>query len=199
MRVTPQSLPISQTQAPSAPSSSPCPENAEKKASEAESEWLRWPYPTTRKPWCKSNRVPLCLGYPVHRSLPPTRRSSSDESLVPGQVWTKATEKRRKVLREQAEHANHCQHRFEEPLFEITEEGDVLCAHDGRPVPDPHQTLAEKFYWMEVRFGGEGLVHEEETQEFFTPEGELALSRDFVHLERLMGDERMKAWESEIA
>src|SRR5215212_11423173 len=60
MRVTPQSLPIPQTQAPSAPSSSPCPENAEKKASEAESEWLRWPYPTTRKPWCKSNRVPLC-------------------------------------------------------------------------------------------------------------------------------------------
>ncbi len=111
----------------------------------------------------------------------------------------KATEKRRKVIREQAEHANRCQDRFEEPLFEITEEGDVLCAHDGRPVTDPHQTLAEKFYWMEVGFGGEGLVHDEETQEFFTPEGELALSRDFVHLERLMGDERMKAWESEIA
>jgi hypothetical protein len=35
------------------------------------------------------------------------------------------------------------------------------------------------------------LVHDEETQEFFTPEGELALSRDFVHLERLMGDQRM--------
>jgi hypothetical protein len=30
------------------------------KASEAESEWLRWPYPTTRKPWYSSNRVPLC-------------------------------------------------------------------------------------------------------------------------------------------
>src|SRR5829696_2606534 len=89
MRVTPQSLPIPQTQAPSAPSSSPCPENAERRASEAESEWLRWPYPTTRKPWCKSNRVPLCLGYPVHRSLPPTRRSSSDENLVPGEAWDK--------------------------------------------------------------------------------------------------------------
>src|SRR5215217_6073124 len=89
MRVTPQSLPIPQTQAPSAPSSSPCPENAERKASEAESEWLRWPYPTTRKPWCTSNRVPLCLGYPVHRSLPPTRRSSSDESLVPGKTHDK--------------------------------------------------------------------------------------------------------------
>jgi hypothetical protein len=27
--------------------------------------------------------------YPVHRSLPPTRRSSSDESLLPGEVWNK--------------------------------------------------------------------------------------------------------------
>jgi hypothetical protein len=52
---------------------------------------------------------------------------------------------------------------------------------------------------MEVGFGGEGLVHDEESQEFFTPEGELSLSRDFVHLERLMSEERMKAWESEIA
>jgi hypothetical protein len=27
--------------------------------------------------------------YPVHRSLPPTRRSSSDGSLVPGEAWDK--------------------------------------------------------------------------------------------------------------
>jgi hypothetical protein len=27
--------------------------------------------------------------YPVHRSLPPTRRSSSDENLVPGEVQDK--------------------------------------------------------------------------------------------------------------
>jgi hypothetical protein len=52
---------------------------------------------------------------------------------------------------------------------------------------------------MEVGFGREGLVHDEESQEFFTPEAELALSRDFVRLERLMGEERMKAWESESA
>jgi hypothetical protein len=38
--VTPQSLPIPQTQVPSAASSSLCPENAEK-ASEAKPEWLR--------------------------------------------------------------------------------------------------------------------------------------------------------------
>ena len=33
------------------------------------------------------------------------------------------------------------------------------------PETDPHQTLAEKFYWMEVGFGGEGLVHDEESQD----------------------------------
>jgi hypothetical protein len=27
--------------------------------------------------------------YPVHRSLPPTRRSSSDENLVPGEAQDK--------------------------------------------------------------------------------------------------------------
>ena len=40
---TPEPADPSETQAPSAPSSSPCLESAEKKASEAESEWLRWP------------------------------------------------------------------------------------------------------------------------------------------------------------
>jgi len=72
-------------------------------------------------------------------------------------------------------------------LFDVTEAG-VFCARDGRPVTDTHQTLAEKFYWMEVGFGGEGLVHDAEAEAFYTTEGELALSRDFVHLERLLGD-----------
>ena len=96
MSVIPQSLTIPQTQAPSAPSSSLCLENAEGQRSR----WLvrsnNLPdlraspaCTTTRKPWCKSNRVPLCLGYPVHRSLPPTRRSSSDENLVPDEAWDK--------------------------------------------------------------------------------------------------------------
>jgi hypothetical protein len=46
-------------------------------------------------------------------------------------------EKRRQEIRTQAEHANRCQDRYEEPLFEITEEGDVFCARDGRPVTHP--------------------------------------------------------------
>jgi hypothetical protein len=109
----------------------------------------------------------------------------------------KATEKRRNGIREQAEHANRCQDRYEEPLFEITEEGDVFCARDGRPVTHTQQTLAEKCYLMELGLGGHGLVHDPEAKVFYTPEGEIALSQDFVHLERLMGDKRMKAWESE--
>ena len=71
-------------------------------------------------------------------------------------------------------------------------EGSEPC---DRPPPDPcGEVLLDG-----VGFGGEGLVHDEESQEFFMPEGEIALSRDFVHLERLMSEERMKAWESEIA
>jgi hypothetical protein len=75
-------------------------------------------------------------------------------------------EQRRKLVREQAEHINRCRDRDEPPVFEITEAGDVLCARDGRPVTDPRQTLAERFYWMEVGWGGTGLVHDEEAEAF---------------------------------
>ena len=107
--------------------------------------------------------------------------------------------KRLEELRRSAEHANRCQGKDEEPLFVGLSGGEVFCARDGRPVTDILQITCEKFYWMEVASGGMGLIHDEANQAFFTPGGELALSRDFVHLERLMGEERMKAWESEIA
>lgn len=128
---------------------------------------------------------------------PKERRLERLEGEHGGAEGPKVAEKRRKEIRQQAAHANRCQDRYEDPLFEITEEGDVLCAHDGRPVTDPQQTLCERFYWLEVGWGGRGLVHDEEGEQFYTPEGDLALSRDFVHLERLLGDKRMKAWESE--
>jgi hypothetical protein len=38
--------------------------------------------------------------YPVHRSLPPTRRSSSDGSLAPGEVRNKPLEIDREKLQE---------------------------------------------------------------------------------------------------
>ena len=109
------------------------------------------------------------------------------------------TEKRRKRIREQAQHANRCRDKGEPPVFEITEAGDVLCTRDGRPVTDSRQTLAEEWYWQELGWGFPGLVHEEETQTFYTPAGEFALSRDRVDLRHLMGKERGKAWEGEGA
>jgi hypothetical protein len=104
--------------------------------------------------------------------------------------------KRLKRIREAAEHTNRCRDKDEPPIFEITESGDVLCACDGKPVTDYHQTLAEQFYWMEVGWGSPGLVHDEEAQAFYTPERELALSRDRVDLRLLMGEERGEAWTS---
>jgi len=86
MSLTPQSLPIPQIQGPSAASSSSCPANAEGQRSHSDSASLACATTLRRG---ISNRVPLCLGYSVHRSLPPTRRSSSDESVVPGEAQDK--------------------------------------------------------------------------------------------------------------
>ena len=98
-------------------------------------------------------------------------------------------EAERKRVRERAEHANYCEcgkdfGRW--PLFEIDEDGDVFCTHDGRPVTDPHQITAECFYWQEVEWGGDGLNHDEQVEAFYTPEGELAVSRDRADLRHLL-------------
>ncbi len=101
-----------------------------------------------------------------------------------------AREERRQALRRDAEHINYCRDKDEEPIFEIKESGDVLCAVDGRPVTDSRQTLAERFYWMEVGFGGHELVHDEEAQAFYSQSGHLAVSRDRVDLRHLMPPDR---------
>jgi hypothetical protein len=75
-----------------------------------------------------------------------------------------------------------------EPVFEITPSGEVLCTHDGRPVEDWHQTLAEEWYWMQVEYHTAGVghfTHDQEAQAFYTSKGELALSRTACHLDRL--------------
>jgi hypothetical protein len=104
-------------------------------------------------------------------------------------------EDERERIRKQAEHANRCgwgEKTERWPLFEINQDGDVFCTHDGKPVTDSRQILAEEFYWMEVEWGGPGLIHDEEAQVFYTPGGELALSRDRVDLRHLMGPGRME-------
>jgi hypothetical protein len=99
---------------------------------------------------------------------------------------------RLRIVREQAEHANHCLWSGK-PAFVIDEEGAMFASRDGKPITEPRQTLAEEWYWKEAEeWGGEGLVHDEEAQAFYTPSGELALSCDLVDLQRYMGDAR---WE----
>jgi len=98
-------------------------------------------------------------------------------------------EARRKAVREQAEHANRC-HRGEVLPFLIDEAGDVFASRDSKPITDSRQTLAEEWYWEEVEWGGDGLVHDEVAQAFYARTGELAISRDMVDLRHLMGDAR---------
>jgi len=106
-------------------------------------------------------------------------------------------EREREVLkrriRETAEHMNDCA-RGGEPLFEITAEGDVLCANDGKPVTTWHQTGAEQFYWMEMEWSALHLVRGcepyftlDETGTFVSPDGRFALSRERMDLRGLMG------------
>ncbi len=121
-----------------------------------------------------------------------------EEHATPQETPAEA-EERRKLIREQAEQINRSQERGEPPVFEITEAGDVFCAHDGRLVTDSHQTLAEHFFWQEVEWGSPGLVYDEEAEAFYTKSGKLAVSRDSVNLEHLMGKEREEAWGSESA
>ncbi len=103
---------------------------------------------------------------------------------------------RLRTVREQAEHANHC-HRGEVLPFVVDEEGFAFSSRDGKPITEPRQTLAEEWYWQELEWhreaAGEGIevfFHDEEAQAFYTPAGDLAISRDRMDLRHLMGDAR---------
>ena len=122
-------------------------------------------------------------------SLERRLRRLEGEHAEPGEP-TAEREGRRESIRAEAEHANRCRNADEPPIFEVTEAGDVLCARDGRPVTDSRQILAEQFYWMEVGWGGQDLVHDEEEQAFYSRSGHLAVSRDRVDLRHLMGPGR---------
>jgi len=75
------------------------------------------------------------------------------------------------------------------PPFEVAGDGSVSCSRDGRPVTTFHQTLAEVWYWQQAEWGNPGrLVHDEEAQVFYTPGGELALSRDRLHAGRFFNN-----------
>jgi hypothetical protein len=52
--------------------------------------------------------------------------------------------------------------------------------------------LAERCWWTEMVRGHPGLLYGREDDALYTLAGELALSRTYVYLERLMGDGRMR-------
>ena len=93
----------------------------------------------------------------------------------------------RQEIRRRAEHADRTRDPDTDPLFVILSGSEVFSARDGRPITTPHQVSTESLYWREVERGGTGLTHDNKAEGFYTPEGELALSRDFVNLEALLG------------
>ncbi len=93
-------------------------------------------------------------------------------------------EELKRRIRDTVEHMNDCA-RGGEPLFEITADGDVFCAIDGKPVATWHQTAAEELYWMEMEWSALHVVRGcdpyfalDETGAFVTPDGRFALSRE---------------------
>jgi hypothetical protein len=114
------------------------------------------------------------------------RLNRLEDAERPGPEDEHRREEERKRIREHAEHVNRCRERGKAPLFEIAENGDVFCAYDGKPVTDWHQSGAEQFYWMEVEWGSPGLVHDAEAEAFYTPEGELVVSRERFDLRHLL-------------
>jgi hypothetical protein len=89
-------------------------------------------------------------------------------------------------IRHAAESSNRSREREGlEPIFEITEDGTVY-TFDGRLVDDFHQSGAEHFYWQAAAWGDPGQVHDEEAVAFYTPDGELAVSRERFDLQHLL-------------
>jgi hypothetical protein len=93
----------------------------------------------------------------------------------------------RQEIRRRAEHADRTRDPDTDPLFVILSGSEVFSARDGRPITTPHQVSTESLYWREVHQGGQGLIHDKKAEEFWTPEGELALSRTFADLSAPLG------------
>jgi hypothetical protein len=73
----------------------------------------------------------------------------------------------------------------------------VVCAADGKPVTDATQILAERCWWAEMDWVHPGLRYDDA---LYSLGGELTLSRTYVNLGRLMGDQRtLRDWEADDA
>jgi hypothetical protein len=119
------------------------------------------------------------------------RRIGRLEVLAGGGVDETAGERaeRLRKIRATAEAANRRSWRDGRiPPFEIADNGDVACSHDGRAVTSDHQISAEEWYWREVESGYGHLDHDPEAQAFYTRSGDLALSRDFMDIRHIIPD-----------
>jgi len=102
-----------------------------------------------------------------------------------------------RMVREQAEHTNRCRNRT---VFVVNASG-VYSARDGRPIVDPHQTLADEWYFdfMSDGLTPRGLLHDPKPQAFYprAPPYLMAFSRDRCPLAVFfwaLGDERAYPW-----
>ena len=108
-------------------------------------------------------------------------------------------EETRARIREDAERSiERSRREGKAPAMEITGDGRVLSARDGKPIEDFHSTLAEEWYWDYVEMGNPGgLIHDEQTQGFYMDNSELAFSRTRCYLPRFfwaLGDEHANPW-----
>ncbi len=120
-----------------------------------------------------------------------SRLEMLEDGTQPAAVDAHERERLRVSIRESAEQSIDCSRRERtKPVFEITEEGNVLCTHDGRPVLTCKQCLSEELYRHYLAIGIRG--YDEETETFRMPEGRFAFSRkdfDFAQVFRLASKE----------
>ncbi len=120
-----------------------------------------------------------------------SRLERLEDGTQPAAVDAHEWERLRASIRELAEQSiDRSRRERTKPVFEITEEGNVLCTHDGRPVLTWKQCLSEEWYRRYLAMGIRG--YNEETETFCTPDGRFALSRmcfDFAQVFRLASKE----------
>ena len=125
-------------------------------------------------------------------------RKLEDEHATPEETPAEREERHRSIREEAERCIERSRRKGEEPAFEITEDGRVVSARDGKLIEDFHATLAEEWYWEYVEMGNPvGLIHDEVTEGFYMPNGELAFSRTRCYLPRFfwaLGDERADPW-----
>jgi hypothetical protein len=103
-----------------------------------------------------------------------------------------------RLVRERAQHANHCRGR---EVFVIDDTG-VYSSVDMKPITDSHQTLADELYHDFLSWGmnPRGFLHDPEKGAFYLPDPphKLVFSRDRLKLACFFwafGDDHARPWD----